>query len=61
LRTCSRRSEIRASTCISPTVQPGHVFLPMHYPEANLLTHPSFDPHSRQPNYKACAVSVAVV
>jgi anaerobic selenocysteine-containing dehydrogenase len=55
----SRRGEIRASAYIAPTVQPGHIFLPMHYPEVNLLTHPSFDPHSRQPNYKACAVSVA--
>jgi assimilatory nitrate reductase catalytic subunit len=55
----SRRGEIRVSAYIAPTVQPGHVFLPMHYPEVNLLTHPSFDPHSRQPNYKACAVAVA--
>ena len=55
----SRRGEIRASAYIAPTVQAGHIFMPMHYPEVNLLTHPSFDPHSRQPNYKACAVSVS--
>ncbi len=54
----SRRGEMRASVYLAPTVQPGQLFLPMHYPEVNRLTHPSFDPHSRQPNYKACAVSL---
>ena len=39
-------------------MQRGQVFIPMHYPEVNRLTHPSFDPHSRQPNYKACAVEI---
>jgi assimilatory nitrate reductase catalytic subunit len=28
----------------------------MHFPEVNRLTFPAFDPHSRQPSYKACAV-----
>lgn len=55
----SRRGEIAAYVYIAPTVQRGHVFLPMHYPQVNKLTHPSFDPHSRQPNYKACAVALA--
>jgi assimilatory nitrate reductase catalytic subunit len=54
----SRRGEMHASVYIAPTVQPGQLFLPMHYPEVNRLTHPSFDPHSRQPNYKACAVAL---
>lgn len=54
----SRRGEIRAVAYVAPTVQPSQLFIPMHYPEVNLLTHPSFDPHSRQPNYKACAVSL---
>ena len=52
----SRRGEMKASAYLAPTVQPGQLFLPMHYPEVNRLTHPSFDPHSRQPNYKAAAV-----
>jgi assimilatory nitrate reductase catalytic subunit len=30
----------------------------MHLASANLLTFASFDPHSRQPAYKACAVQV---
>jgi assimilatory nitrate reductase catalytic subunit len=54
----SRRGEMTASVYLAPTVQRGHVFVPMHYPEMNRLTHPSFDPHSRQPNYKACAVVI---
>lgn len=56
----SRRGEMRATVYLAPTMQPGQVFLPMHYPEVNRLTHPSFDPHSRQPNYKACAVAIAM-
>lgn len=54
----SRRGEMVATAYLAPTVEPGQLFLPMHYPEVNRLTHPSFDPHSRQPNYKACAVSI---
>lgn len=54
----SRRGAMDAAVYVAPTVQPGQVFLPMHYPEVNRLTHASFDPHSRQPNYKACAISV---
>jgi anaerobic selenocysteine-containing dehydrogenase len=57
----SRRGEVHATVYTAPTVQRGQVFLPMHYPEVNLLTHPSFDPHSRQPNYKACAVAIKAV
>jgi len=52
----SRRGSMTAAVYLAPTMQRGQVFVPMHYPEVNGLTHPSFDPHSRQPNYKACAV-----
>jgi assimilatory nitrate reductase catalytic subunit len=31
----------------------------MHIAAVNRLTFPVFDPHSRQPGYKACAVAVA--
>lgn len=58
VRIISRRSEMMAAVYVSPTMQRRQIFIPMHYPEVNRLTHPSFDPHSRQPNYKACAVSV---
>ena len=57
----SRRGEMNAAVYLAPTMQPGQLFLPMHYPEVNRLTHPSFDPHSRQPNYKACAVALEKV
>ena len=58
VRIRSRRSCIMATAFVTPTVKPGQVFIPMHYPEVNRLTHPSFDPHSRQPNYKYCAVAL---
>ena len=54
----SRRGEIQAAVYLAPTVQRGQIFLPMHYKEVNQLTDSSFDPHSRQPNYKACAVAL---
>jgi len=56
----SRRGELQATAFITGTVQPGQVFLPMHYATANQLTFPSFDPYSRQPSYKACAVKIVV-
>jgi anaerobic selenocysteine-containing dehydrogenase len=54
----SRRGAISALAFITPTVRPGQVFIPMHYPEVNRLTLSVFDPYSRQPSYKACAVRV---
>jgi len=55
----SRRAEITATAFITPTVQPGQIFIPMHYPEVNELTFPAFDQHSRQPSYKASAVRIS--
>jgi anaerobic selenocysteine-containing dehydrogenase len=55
----SRRGAIEAVAVVTAAVQPGQIFLPMHFASVNQLTLPSFDPHSRQPSYKACAVSVA--
>ncbi|KAB2660928.1 MAG: hypothetical protein DVB31_13135 [Verrucomicrobia bacterium] len=43
----------------TPTVPAGRVFVPMHYDGVNRLTAASFDPHSRQPSYKHCAVRLA--
>ena len=57
----SRRGKLMASAFVTGTVQPGQVFIPMHYAETNRLTFPSFDPYSRQPSYKACAVAVLAV
>lgn len=54
----SRRASITATTFVTPTVQRGQLFMPMHYAETNQLTCPAYDPYSRQPSYKACAVQV---
>jgi assimilatory nitrate reductase catalytic subunit len=56
IRITSRNGEIICTAFVTMTVQPGQLFIPMHYRETNLLTFPAFDPHSRQPSYKACAV-----
>ncbi len=57
----SRRGSITAAAILTPTVPSGQVFLPMHYVETNRLTDAVFDPYSKQPAYKACAVRVAFV
>jgi len=54
----SRRGSMTARACITSTVQRGQVFLPMHYDTVNRLTLAHFDPHSRQPSYKDCAVKI---
>ncbi|GAA5494756.1 nitrate reductase [Rubritalea halochordaticola] len=54
----SRRARVEAAAYVTPTVQPGQLFMPMHYAKANKLTYASFDPYSRQPSYKYCAVKV---
>ena len=58
-RVWSRRAQLLATAFITETVQQGQIFIPMHYPEVNQLTFAAFDPYSRQPSYKACAVAVA--
>lgn len=54
----SRRGSMRVRAFVTPTVPPGSVFIPMHDSATNRLTFPAYDPHSRQPSYKWCAVSV---
>jgi assimilatory nitrate reductase catalytic subunit len=54
----SRRGSMNAMAFLTHAVQPGQLFLPMHYPEVNRLTQPVFDTYSRQPSYKACAVKI---
>ena len=54
----SQRGQISARAFVTPTVQAGQVFIAMHYETANQLTDAVFDPYSRQPSYKACAVRV---
>ncbi|HVV98852.1 MAG TPA: molybdopterin oxidoreductase family protein, partial [Planctomycetaceae bacterium] len=54
----SQRGRLEAHAFITYTIQPGQVFLPMHDASVNRLTDGVFDPYSRQPSYKACAVRV---
>ena len=61
VRVESRRGTCDALAFLTPTVQRGQVFLPMHFSEVNRLTFPAFDPHSRQPGYKAAAVRLRLL
>jgi assimilatory nitrate reductase catalytic subunit len=54
----SQRGWLAARAFFTYCVRPGQVFLPMHYEATNRLTLAHFDPHSRQPSYKNCAVRV---
>jgi assimilatory nitrate reductase catalytic subunit len=54
----SARGSMRARVRVTSTVEPGQVFVPMHYVGTNRLTNLSFDPYSRQPSYKSGAVEV---
>lgn len=58
VRVRSRRGKLVAKAFLTSTIQSGQVFVPMHYVEANRLTLAAFDPYSRQPAYKACAVRI---
>jgi assimilatory nitrate reductase catalytic subunit len=55
---CSQRGRVSAKAFLTRSVQPGHVFLPMHFAATNQLTHAAFDPYSHQPAYKACSVRI---
>lgn len=57
----SRRGRVRnIELRVTEIVAPGQVFMPFHFAEtnANQVTQSAFDPISREPNYKQCAVSV---
>jgi len=55
----SRRGEAKVKAVLLASVQAGQLFMPMHYASTNYLTADAFDPYSRQPSYKACAVSIS--
>ena len=57
----SRRNTVRnVELRITGIVAPGQVFMPFHFAEtnSNLATLGAFDPISREPNFKQCAVRV---
>jgi assimilatory nitrate reductase catalytic subunit len=61
VRVRSRRGSLEARVSIRDTVREGELFLAMHDARTNRLTFPAFDPHSRQPSYKHCAVQVSAL
>ena len=57
----SSRGRVRSVELrVTEIIAPGQVFMPFHYAEsnANQVTQSAFDPISREPNYKQCAVRV---
>jgi assimilatory nitrate reductase catalytic subunit len=57
----SRRNKVaNLELRITAIVAPGQVFMPFHFSEtnSNLVTLGAFDPVSREPNFKQCAVRV---
>lgn len=61
VRMVSERGTVdRIRVRVTRTVRAGEVFVPFHFDEqcANRLTLNEFDPISREPNYKQCAVRV---
>ena len=57
----SRRGRVRRLQLrLTETIAPGQVFVPFHWAEFNVneVTQSVFDPISREPNYKQCAVRI---
>jgi anaerobic selenocysteine-containing dehydrogenase len=57
----SQRGRVRGIELrLTEIIAPGQVFMPFHFAETNVneVTQSAFDPISREPNYKQCAVRV---
>lgn len=54
----SRRGRMEGTLCVERGVGRGRIFVPMHDGQVNRVILAVFDPYSRQPSYKACAVRV---
>ena len=57
----SRRGSVRGVELrLTEITAPGQVFMPFHFAETNVneVTQDAFDPISREPNYKQCAVRI---
>lgn len=56
----SRRGEVEVAARITPDIKEGVFFMPFHFTEAraNLVTNTAYDPVSRTPEFKVCAVNV---
>jgi formate dehydrogenase alpha subunit len=61
IRVASRRGELTAYARVTEAVRPGAIFVPfvkLEESAANFLTNSAFDPSSKIPEYKICAVRV---
>lgn len=63
IRIASRRGEIETKVMLTERVEPGVVFMPFHFEEANVnkLTNPAYDPIAKIPELKVCAVKLEKV
>lgn len=59
VKVASRRGEVKVAAIPLASLQPGQAFMPMHYTETNHLTLDTFDPYSKEPSYKACAIDLS--
>ncbi len=57
----TRRGSTRMRVRCDAGARPGVVFVPFHWPGANVLTDPALDRHSRMPAFKACAVAISPI
>ncbi len=62
IKITSRRGEATVKVRITQAPQPGMIFVPMHWEDVpsliNLVTIDAFDPGSKQPEFKMCAVKL---
>ena len=60
LRATTRRGSILPRVIVTDRVNPGTVFIPLHFAEnaVNRLTNAALDPVSKTPEYKVCAVKL---
>ena len=61
VRVASRRGELTGHALVTEAVRPDAVFVPfvkLEESAANFLTNSAFDPSSKIPEYKVCAVRV---
>ncbi len=64
IRVTSRRGELDAVALLTEAVRPGAIFVPfvkLADSAANFLTNAAFDPTSKIPEYKVCAVRLEVI
>ncbi len=57
----SAQGSLEATARVTPTIQAGQLFLPMHHLDTNQVTAANFDPYSRQPSFKHAAATIVPV